>query len=196
MEGRKINHHNIFLVVFIGAAFMLLSGSAVYFWQKAYSNEEKNQIIDSNNSNSYIELMDLKKKLDKARSSNNADGQENGDDQATSSESFKYASLNYNLTLPAGWSGYSVKENIFEWEYSGSSKSVQLGFGEDPILVIYQIDKEQWALINKKEETRPVYLGENDSYIFAYSSYAEDDKPQYSSRVSEIPAIIQSFKIN
>lgn len=196
MEGQKIRFSNIFWVVFIASVFVIISGTAIYLWQKSYSNEEKNQIIDSSNKNTNLEVLDLKKRLERAKAQGQPAANDNGEDEAISQEPLKYASLDYSLVLPSNWKGYSVKNKIHSWQYSGSSKVVEFGFEEDYLFGIFQINKEQWALVNKHEDIKPEFISENDQYVFAYLVYDNGISKQYSARIAEIPSIILTFKVN
>lgn len=112
-----------------------------------------------------------------------------------SSSPLAYAndSFGFQLTFPASWTGYSVKE----LDGSGVG-SVCFTFGGDMPICVLQIDVYTHAQWDQLQKLNDGYrLGENDYYVFGAGPFTDEcvqmDEFQCD-RYHELPAILDTFE--
>ncbi len=103
----------------------------------------------------------------------------------------------FNLTFPQSWEGYTFKNRTVDWGTLGTSDSVDFGFSENTSLFNVSIHtKDQWQKIKSENGPTPTYLGENDTYVFAYSVAQDVSSDAMASRMAEVSKIIETFSVN
>ena len=110
---------------------------------------------------------------------------------------FIYVDRNgFSLTFPESWAGYTSAERELDWGKYGTSYSMDFGFPEqDSVFNISVHTKQQWDDIHAENGPAPTKLGENDLYIFGYSSaqYAANDK--INARMQEVRSVVNTFQL-
>lgn len=102
----------------------------------------------------------------------------------------------FSLTFPQTWDGYTTKSRKLNWGDSGTSDSIDFGYSTQTSLFnISVLTKNQWKQIKSQAGPKPTYLGENDLYVFGYSTAQDAVNNTIISRMKEIPEIVKTFEV-
>ncbi len=103
----------------------------------------------------------------------------------------------FKLNIPVVWQGYNATERILDFGDLGKSNSIDFGL-PDQTSGLFNISihtKKQWADIKNENGAIPEYLGENGTYIFAWSQAQFTANITIENRMKEVSGIIKTFKI-
>jgi len=111
-----------------------------------------------------------------------------------------YTNSTYGFSLKLPWSNYTTDTNT----YTGITEDVRFwisttdsSWPEYPkynIFVITVCTKAQWDVIKNSEGPKPFYLGENASWVFAFSQ-AQAAPADATDKINLIPQIRTTFKL-
>lgn len=102
----------------------------------------------------------------------------------------------FTLDLPQTWKGYTTENRILNWGKFGTSNSVDFGFStQDSLFNISIHPKDQWQRIKDDNGPTPIYLGENEKYIFGFGIAQDAKNDIIMERMREIKSIIKTFTI-
>jgi hypothetical protein len=172
------------VVVFI---IILVSGSVLYILRPSYLKFSKqplqeeiispqtqnNQHITTQNKNNDLQQVDQQQKI-----------------------IYNNSQYGFNLFLPKTWERYITKDKILKWGLFGDYHSVSFGFPiQDSLFSISIHNKDQWQKIKSEEGPTPIYLGENNQYVFGYTTAHDAVNDEIIERSKEIKDIIKTFEI-
>jgi hypothetical protein len=116
----------------------------------------------------------------------------------TSTESdLTYTNVEYNFSIqfPETWVGYQTALRTLNWGELGESQSIDFGFPEqDSLFNIGVFSKAQWETISDTEGPAPIFLGENETWIFAWDRAQYAANETMAARMDEIEAILKTFE--
>ena len=125
-------------------------------------------------------------------------GNQNTNQKIIQSQDIVYTNSTYGFTLtfPKTWVGYTAKNRTLDWGTLGTSDSIDFGFSATESLFNVNVHtKSQWEKIQAAEGPMPVYLGENDNYVFGYDQAQDPGEGAIAERSQEIPSILKTFEI-
>lgn len=102
----------------------------------------------------------------------------------------------FSLNFPQTWADYTTKNRKLNWGTFGSSDSIDFGFSvSDSLFNVSVHTKNQWKQIKSEAGPTPTYLGENNLYVFGYSTAQDASNNTIISRMKEIPVIVKTFEV-
>ncbi|MDD5693074.1 MAG: SH3 domain-containing protein [Patescibacteria group bacterium] len=110
----------------------------------------------------------------------------------------------FKLTFPSSWSGYKFYKKVMDdgsivlyAELPTSDAAFATSSTSDPgyasMFAISVLTQAQWDAVKNSEGPKPTYLGQNDKYIFAWSS-AQANATDLATQFKEIKTIIDTFE--
>jgi hypothetical protein len=171
--NRQIN--SIFAIGFILIVSIVIGGIVWYYGNKGIASAQILKITIQKKDASELEQADLE------------------DWQNYQNDDYKFS-----LVFPSDWNGYKATNRTFDWGTIGKSDSLDFGFPkEEALFNIAFVDKKDFKQIQNSGEPFGTYLGQNSNTVFVFnqnsSSISGDDNS--TKLISEIPAIIKTFKI-
>jgi len=109
---------------------------------------------------------------------------------------YKDATYGFSLEFPQSWERYVTAKRELDWGDSGVSDSIDFGLpAQKEIFNISIHTKEQWEEITKTGGPHPIYLAENDQYVFGWASAQDVVNEEIGERFDEVPTIIDTFEL-
>lgn len=108
-------------------------------------------------------------------------------------ENTKYG---FKINIPKTWGEtFTIKENKITLGESGSANAVYFGVPKnEDVFAISMYSKEQWGIITSEEGPTPDYLGENDKYVFGFST-AQDVRDSKYTLIREAQFVVKTFEL-
>lgn len=184
--------YNPWMLVSIILITAIVVGSIIFLWQNSKLNSSE-QAFQEKISTLQNQIDTLVAEQAKQKMVNDQPKIE-----LSANQELVYTNTKYGFTLqfPETWKGYTVKSSIFESEYFGKYESTLFGFPvDDALFIISAFGKEQWAKMKAEEGPTPTYLGENNQYIFGYTSAQDAANDTMIARMQELGPIIKTFKL-
>jgi hypothetical protein len=95
------------------------------------------------------------------------------------------------LTFPKTWENYKKNE-----ELTSFGKSISFGFDKQPsIFSITVLTKEKWDEIKNEDGPKPIYINENEKYVFGWNPAQYNANDEMLERMKEVKEIIATFRI-
>ncbi len=106
----------------------------------------------------------------------------------------KYA---FEVTFPNTWKSLVITPRTIDWGTIGNSDSLDFGLpAQSSLFNIVFIKKDVWNKnLIPEQEPIPLYLGERDDIVFAFSQAQSTTNDEMSKRYAEITMIRKSFKL-
>jgi type II secretory pathway pseudopilin PulG len=102
----------------------------------------------------------------------------------------------FSFAFPQTWASYTTKNRKLNWGTFGSSDSIDFGFSvSDSLFNVSVHTKNQWKQIKSEAGPTPTYLGENNLYVFGYTTSQDAANNTIISRMKEIPSIVKTFEV-
>lgn len=106
-----------------------------------------------------------------------------------------YTDDDYNFTLafPESWKDFEIAKRQNE-----ENNTLRTSFGlpdQKDLFIINLYSEEEWAEIEADEGLKPVYLGQNAEYVFAYEAANDAVNELMIDRMKEFPEIIETFEL-
>ena len=125
----------------------------------------------------------------------------------TNSNPQEYENVDYGfkMTFPSSWSGYKFYKKTMDdgsivlyVELPTKDPAYATSTTSDPgyasMMAISVLTQAQWDSIKNTEGPKPTYLGQNNKYVFAWSS-AQANATDLASQFAEIKAVIETFEV-
>lgn len=102
----------------------------------------------------------------------------------------------FSLNFPQTWASYTTKNRKLNWGTLGTSDSIDIGLSaSDSLFNVSVHTKNQWKQIKSAGGPTPTYLGENNLFVFGYTTAQDASNNTIISRMKEIPAIVKTFEV-
>jgi len=112
------------------------------------------------------------------------------------SMTYQNETYNFSLVFPRAWQGYKTANRMLSWGSLGTSNSIDFGFVEQPSLFNISVHTAaQWKNIISMEGPKPVYLGEDGVYVYAYALAQDAGNETLRSRFAEVADILKTFSL-
>ncbi|MEI7690017.1 MAG: SH3 domain-containing protein [bacterium] len=118
---------------------------------------------------------------------------------------YENSEYGFSLTFPSSWSGYKFYKKAMDdgsivlyAELPTKDAAYAEGSSSDPgyasMFAISVLTQAQWDTVKNSEGIKPTYLGQNDKYVFAWSS-AQATPTDLASQFKEIKPVLDTFQV-
>jgi hypothetical protein len=112
-------------------------------------------------------------------------------------QNYKNDNYKFSLVLPNDWKGYKATERTFDWGTIGKSESLDFGFPkQEAFFNIAFVQRKQFKQLQSSGEPFGTYLGENSNVVFVLNQSKISNDANTAKFISEVPAIIKTFKLD
>src|SRR3989338_5683900 len=102
---------------------------------------------------------------------------------------------NFSLQFPETWVGYQTALRTLNWGELGESQSIDFGFEEqDSLFNIGVFSKAQWEQISDTEGPAPIFVAENEVWVFAWDRAQYEANEKMEERMEEGADILKTFE--
>ncbi|EKD93208.1 MAG: hypothetical protein ACD_28C00206G0001 [uncultured bacterium] len=93
--------------------------------------------------------------------------------------------------------GYQTALRTLNWGELGESQSIDFGFEEqDSLFNIGVFSKAQWEQISDTEGPAPIFVAENEVWVFAWDRAQYEANEKMEERMEEVADILKTFELN
>lgn len=194
------NETQPWMVILMIIIAVLAIGSIVYTWQNSGSKDMTKSLQEQ-----ITVLQNQITQLQQTQINQNTqlDPVVENTPEETENNPLMYTNTQYgfSLTFPETWRGYFAKNNTSIYAYTGAISSIAFGLPlnyQDDVFSVEIFTKNAWENKEDGPANTQMYLGENDQYVFAYTTGMRDVPSEFNTirraLEKEVKNIILTFK--
>ncbi len=122
--------------------------------------------------------------------------------EVNTSQKIVYTNSIYKLTFPQTWKGYTTQNETINYatNNNGTIEDINVEFidfgipAQDSMFKIGMFTKNHWQQIQSEEGPKPIYIAENNNYVFGYGSAQDAVNDTVAYLIENIKDVIDTFE--